>query len=73
MAGRFASTPAQGRRSVKKGRPIARAAGGRDLRDCVESAIAELIEPVAWQRCAKIQEAEQESLREVLDSWSGVP
>ena len=40
-----------------------------DLRDCVENAIAELIEPVAWARCDLINKAEQESLRTILDRW----
>jgi hypothetical protein len=44
-----------------------------DLRDCVERAILELIEPVAWQRCEIVNRAEQESLRTVLDSWKGAP
>jgi hypothetical protein len=43
-----------------------------DLRDCVERAILELIEPVAWQRCEIVNRAEQESLRTVLDSWKSV-
>ncbi len=43
-----------------------------DLRDCVEREIKKLIEPVAWQRCERINEAEQESLRTVLDRW-GAP
>ena len=30
-----------------------------DLRDCVEDAIKELIEPVAWQRCEVVNAAEQ--------------
>jgi hypothetical protein len=42
-----------------------------DLRACVERAIVELIEPVAWQRCEAVNRAEQESLRTVLDSWKG--
>jgi hypothetical protein len=40
-----------------------------DLRDCVESAITELIEPVAWQRCETINRAEQESLSTILKKW----
>jgi hypothetical protein len=39
------------------------------LRECVELHILDLIEPVAWQRCEKINRAEQASLRHVLDSW----
>ena len=44
----------------------------RDLRDCVEQAIRELIEPVAWQRCEVVNKAEQQSLRTILDKW-GAP
>jgi hypothetical protein len=40
-----------------------------DLRDCVESAIKELIEPVAWQRCEVVNRAEQQSLKTFLDEW----
>ena len=40
-----------------------------DLREHVEAEIADLIEPEAWERCATVEEAEQESLRTVLDSW----
>jgi len=40
-----------------------------DLRVCVEQEIVALIEPVAWKRCAAINEAEQESLRTILDKW----
>lgn len=43
-----------------------------DLRDCVEDHIKALIEPVAWARCEKINEAEQESLRTILGKW-GAP
>jgi hypothetical protein len=43
-----------------------------DLRDCVEQAIMELIEPVAWQRCEHVNRAEQESLRTILEKW-GAP
>jgi hypothetical protein len=39
------------------------------LRDSVEQAIIELIEPVAWQRCEVVNAAEQASLRTVLDAW----
>ena len=41
-----------------------------DLRDCVERAIRELIEPIAWQRCEEINAAEQESLKTVLQNWN---
>jgi hypothetical protein len=40
-----------------------------DLRDCVERAIVELIEPVAWERCDHINRAEQESLKTILEKW----
>jgi hypothetical protein len=40
-----------------------------DLRDCVEREIVELIEPEAWHRCEVVNEAEQESLRTILDKW----
>jgi hypothetical protein len=42
-----------------------------DLRDLVEEAIRDEIEPNAWNHCALVERAEQESLRTVLDSWSG--
>ena len=38
---------------------------------CVEEEIKDEIEPVAWARCEKVNKAEQESLRSVLDSWKG--
>jgi hypothetical protein len=41
-----------------------------DLRDCVEKAIIELIEPVAWERCERINRAEQESLKTIIAKWS---
>jgi hypothetical protein len=40
-----------------------------DLRSCVENAIAELIEPVAWKRCEIVNKAEQDSLRGILQKW----
>jgi hypothetical protein len=43
-----------------------------DLRTSVEQAILELIEPVAWERCETINQAEQESLRTILAKW-GAP
>jgi hypothetical protein len=43
-----------------------------DLRDCVEGAIKELIEPKAWERCEVVNRAEQESLKTVLQGW-GAP
>ena len=41
------------------------------LRDCVEQAIINLIEPVAWQQCEVVNKAEMESLRTILASWPG--
>jgi hypothetical protein len=41
----------------------------RDLRDCVEAAIEEQIEPEAWARCEVVNRAEQESLKTVLAAW----
>ena len=41
-----------------------------DLRDCVEAAIKELIEPVAWKRCEIVNQAEQESLKTILEKWT---
>jgi hypothetical protein len=40
-----------------------------DLRDCVEQAIDELIEPVAWDRCEVVNRAEQQSLQTILEKW----
>jgi hypothetical protein len=40
-----------------------------DLRAIVEAEIMQLIEPVAWQRCEVVNQAEQESLRTILDGW----
>jgi hypothetical protein len=40
-----------------------------DLRDCVETAIGGLIEFDAWGRCHLVNEAEQESLRTILQDW----
>jgi hypothetical protein len=40
-----------------------------DLRDCVEQAIVDLIEPTAWGRCEVVNRAEQESLRTLLEKW----
>lgn len=41
----------------------------RNLRDCVEHAILELIEPEAWARCEAVNAAELESLRDILVGW----
>jgi hypothetical protein len=43
------------------------------LRDCVEGAIKELIEPVAWARCEVVNAAEQDSLRTILQGWKAPP
>jgi hypothetical protein len=40
-----------------------------DLRDCVRDAIMELIEPVAWKRCDRVNKAEQESLKAIIAKW----
>ena len=40
-----------------------------DLRDCVEEAIVDLIEPTAWRRCEVVNRAEQESLKTILKGW----
>jgi hypothetical protein len=42
-----------------------------DLRDCVEEAIKDLIEPEAWERCEIVNDAEQESLKTILEKWKG--
>jgi hypothetical protein len=42
-----------------------------DLRELVENAIRDEIEPRAWHRCATVEKAERESLRHVLDRWMG--
>jgi hypothetical protein len=41
------------------------------LRERVEDQIVALIEPVAWNRCAAVNRAEQESLETVLSQWGG--
>jgi hypothetical protein len=41
-----------------------------DLRALVEKTIENLIEPAAWARCEEINQAEQASLRTVLDAWN---
>jgi hypothetical protein len=40
-----------------------------DLRDRVEEAIRDEIEWDAWERSARCQDAEEESLQSVLDKW----
>jgi hypothetical protein len=39
------------------------------LRDIVQTEIETEIEPEAWARCVTGNEAEQASLRHVLDKW----
>jgi hypothetical protein len=41
-----------------------------ELRERVREEIVALIDPNAWNRCAAVNEAEQESLRTVLDQWA---
>jgi hypothetical protein len=41
------------------------------LRDLVRDAIEAEIEPEAWERCDRVNKAEQDSLRHVLDKWKG--
>jgi hypothetical protein len=41
------------------------------LRDMVEEAILEHIEPVAWDRCKATEKAERESIQEVVGRWKG--
>lgn len=41
-----------------------------DLRECVEEEIKAIIEPTAWARCVAVNEAEQESLRDILKGWA---
>jgi hypothetical protein len=41
----------------------------RDLRECVECEIEQLIEPEAWARCERVNAAELESLQSILSSW----
>jgi hypothetical protein len=47
----------------------ARRDGPNDLRDCVEKAIKELIEPEAWTRCDQQNKAEKDPLRFVMERW----
>lgn len=41
-----------------------------DLRACVEGAIKELIEPVAWERCEVVNRQELISIRHVIGRWT---
>jgi hypothetical protein len=40
-----------------------------DLRACVQEAIVELIEPVAWERCDRVNREEQKSLKTIIAKW----
>jgi hypothetical protein len=42
----------------------------RVLRDIVEDEIKSEIEPVAWERCVRINKAQQASMEQVVDAWS---
>lgn len=39
------------------------------LRARVETAILALVDPDAWAQCARVEEAEQASMRELFDTW----
>ena len=41
----------------------------RDLRDCVKDAIEAEIEPEAWERCDRVNRAEQQSLKTIIAKW----
>jgi hypothetical protein len=43
-----------------------------DLRECVEQAIKDLIEPVAWNRCVAVNKAEQESMQTILKNFKSL-
>ena len=43
-----------------------------DLRARVEQEIVDRIEPTAWDRCVRVNEAEQELLRSILAGWGGM-
>jgi hypothetical protein len=45
----------------------------RDLRECAEEAISELIEPTVWARCETVYAAELESLQTILSNWKRRP
>lgn len=42
-----------------------------ELRVCVEGAIQGLLDREQWDRCAAINKAEQENLRDILKGWKG--
>jgi hypothetical protein len=41
----------------------------RNLRNCVETAIKALIEPIAWERCDRVNKAEQENISAFFKTW----
>ena len=41
----------------------------RDLRERVTAEIKALIDAEAWERCARVNDAEKESLRSILTQW----
>ena len=41
-----------------------------DLRARVETEITKLIEPIAWERCRVVDEAERESMGKFLGTWN---
>jgi len=43
------------------------------LRRRVELEIVARIEPEAWERCSRVNEAEQQSLHTILDKWRSSP
>jgi hypothetical protein len=43
-----------------------------DLRDRVEDEIKKLIEPIAWERCERVNAAEKNNLREFLLKWKSL-
>jgi hypothetical protein len=45
----------------------------RNLRECAEEEIRQLIEPIAWARCETVNAAELESLQTILSNWPRSP
>jgi len=41
------------------------------LRDRVEQRIRSMIDPEAWNRCQRVEQAERETLREIVGAWKG--
>ena len=44
----------------------------RDLRECVEENIRQLIEPTAWARCETVNAVELESMQTILSNWKAL-